>query len=266
MKKNKCFDFTLVMSASVNPNGMNGISDESMQNREQQYIDTLKFYSRQKCIHKILFVDNSNWDLSKIKRAVGYEEKISYLSFDGNSFPRAWGKGYGEFLLMDKAIDYLSCNSGNSIIIKVTGRFPILNISSLVNEFSKRKNLQLAVDVVDNWIYRALKLKWSSQSCRTIIYALTIDFYKKYLYGRYKEIHGSDGGFWDAESFMLSVSKDVRLLSGIYLRFKTEPWLSGFAGGKNHAWITANNYDGVLAITKRVIKQFCRWVLPFLWL
>ena len=55
MKKNKCFDFTLVMSASVNPNGMNGISDESMQNREQQYIDTLKMMMEQ--------MDNVNFQL-----------------------------------------------------------------------------------------------------------------------------------------------------------------------------------------------------------
>lgn len=107
------FDFTLVMSAAVNPNGMTGINEKSIADREEQYIRTLKFYANQVCISRILFVDNSNWDLSRIRTIVGHEEKIDYLSLDENNYPRAWGKGYGEFLLMDRAVDKLNyCAQG----------------------------------------------------------------------------------------------------------------------------------------------------------
>ena len=82
------FDFTLVMSASVDVCGMPGISHESVVNREQQYVETLRFYSRQTCVPHILFVDNSNWDLTRIERQVGHSEKISYFSKKSQAFSR----------------------------------------------------------------------------------------------------------------------------------------------------------------------------------
>ena len=124
----------------------------------------------------------------------------------------------------------------------------------------------MAVDVLDNPIYRMLHLKWSSRGCRTIIYAVTVEFYEEYLYGRYKEIRGYDGGFWGAEGLMRSVWEQTKDMAGVYPRFRTEPRLSGYAGALNCTWITANNYDGLLAMVKRGIRQICRWVLPFLWL
>lgn len=85
-------NFTLVMSASVNPNGMTGIPSQSIEGREDQYIRTLRFYRDQDCIPKILFVENSNWNLTHIKASVGDSEKIDYLSLDANTYPREWEK------------------------------------------------------------------------------------------------------------------------------------------------------------------------------
>ena len=261
------FDFTLVMSASVDVCGMPGISHESVVNREQQYVETLRFYSRQTCVPHILFVDNSNWDLTRIERQVGHSEKISYLSLNENTYPREWGKGYGEFLLMDRAVDKLvKDNGGRGGIVKVTGRFPIINIATMVKEFSERKNLQLAVDVIDHPLYDWLRLGWAGHGCRTIIYACTFDFYMRYLHGRYVEIHGSAGGMWGAETLMRDVWEKTRHRPGVYSRFRHEPCLAGYAGAVNHAWITANNYSGCLSKLKRGIRQACRYMLPGLWL
>ncbi len=259
-------DFTLVMSAAVNPNGMPDISAESLLDREAQYIRTLQFYNASPCIPRILFVENSNWDLTHIKQAVGDSGKIEYLSIDGNTYPRVWGKGYGEFLLLDRAVDFLSKRNNDGLFVKVTGRFPILNISTMVKEFSRRKNLQLSVDVIEHPLYDWLHLGWSGHGCRTIIYAVSLDFYLQHLYGHYTEIHGYEGGLWGAESLMRKVWEETRRLPGVYSRFKHEPHLSGFAGAVNHAWITANNYDGFLAKTKRFIRQLVRYVVPCLWI
>lgn len=100
-------DFVLVMSASVSPNGMSGLSRESVENRERQYIDTLAFYASEPAIPRILFVENSAWPLGRIRASVPHPEKVTWLSLDENRFPRDWGKGYGEFLLMDRAVDFL---------------------------------------------------------------------------------------------------------------------------------------------------------------
>lgn len=105
--------FTFVMSASINPNGMAGLSPEAVVNREDQYLSTLRFYAAQPGIEHILFVENSAWDLSRLRREVP-SEKIQWVSLDENNFPREWGKGYGEFLLMDRAVDVLGsdCRGG----------------------------------------------------------------------------------------------------------------------------------------------------------
>lgn len=259
-------NFILVMSAAINPNGMPDISAESLLGREDQYIRTLQFYNKLACIPRILFVENSNWDLTRLKREIGSSDKIEYLSLDGNTYPRAWGKGYGEFQLLDRAVDMLTKTKGVGIMVKVTGRFPILNISTMIKEFSRRENLQLSVDVIDHPLYDWLHLGWSGHGCRTIIYAVSLDFYMRHLYGHYPEIHGCEGGLWGAESLMRKVWGETKMLPGVYSRFKHEPLLSGFAGAVNHVWITANNYDSLLARIKRLVRQLIRYVMPWLWI
>ena len=262
-------DFTLVMTASVNPNGMTGISAQSVNGREDQYIRTLRFYRDTDCIPKILFVENSNWDLTRIKNALGKTDKIEYLSLDDNTYPREWGKGYGEFKLLDAAVDHLtaqtssSSDTGGGDMVKVTGRFPVLNISTMIREFQARKNLKLAVDVVDHPLYDWLRLGWCGHSCRTIVYAISLPFYRQHLYGRYVEIPSR---FFGAEGLMLDVYKETKKEKGVYPRLRHEPHLSGYAGAVNSVWFTANNYDGLLARTKRGVRQLGRWLLPFLWL
>ena len=72
--------------------------------------------------------------------------------------------------------------------------------------------------------------------------------------------------FGGAESLMRKVWEETKMLLGVYSRFKHEPHLSGFAGAVNHAWITANNYDGLLAKIKRLVRQLVRYVMPWLWI
>lgn len=265
MRKVESFDFTLVMTASVNPNGMTGISRESIDNRERQYIDTLSFYASRPSIKQILFAENSNWDLSRIRASVAHPEKVSWLSLDENRFPREWGKGYGEFLLMDKVVRHLEARNGASaVLVKVTGRFPILNIEAMIREFAKRKPLNLAVDTVDHSLYRWLGLDWASHKTRTILYAVTVGFYQERIRGRYREIPGT---FTGAESLMYDVlSKARNDFKGVYDRFKREPRLSGHAGisKESSCIITGANYDGLMARTKRFVSQMVRIFLPFL--
>lgn len=121
--------FNLVMTASINPNGMQGLSPESLNNREEQYRDTLRFYTQQPSIARILFVENSAWDLSRLKQEVDCP-RVMWLSLDENNFPREWGKGYGEFLLLDRAVDYMEqawmSGNGGGAIRQGDGSFPNL--------------------------------------------------------------------------------------------------------------------------------------------
>lgn len=59
----------ILMSASVSPHGMKGAmySDEE---REQMYISTLQFYLKNFPQFHYVFVENSGWDLSRIRNAI----------------------------------------------------------------------------------------------------------------------------------------------------------------------------------------------------
>lgn len=260
------FDFTLVLSASVDPKGMTGISKESLLNREQQYIDTLVFYASCPGIPRILFVENSGWPLERLKAAVEtFGDKVAWLALDVNDYPREWGKGYGEFAMLDRAVAYLIGQEGGGArpIVKATGRFPVLNIEAMVREFSARKPLALALDVLDHPIYDWLRLGWDGHHARTILYAVTPVFYREHMMGRYREIPERFSG---AEDLMFDIWRRARSLPGVWPRFRREPRLSGFAGSGRLCVITAYNHDGVAAGIKRAIRQAARWALPFLWI
>ena len=148
------------------------------------------------------------------------------------------------------------------LFVKVTGRFPILNIETLLREFASRDPLQLSVDIIDHPIYDWLRLGWDAHHARTILYATTTTFYQAHIYGRYREIPGR---FPDAEALMFDVWKrTVRRLPGVYGRFRHEPRLAGFAGHSGtEGLISVKNYDGVVSKAKRFIRQSCRTFLPW---
>ena len=196
-----------------------------------------------------------------MKNSVEGSSKVSWLSLDLNNYPRKWGKGYGEMLLMDRAIQYAHDIMGAKYVCKVTGRFAIKNIGKMLDEFTKREPLAFALDILDNPIYRLSKTIPSGGS-RTIIYAVSCDYYMRNVFRVYELNRKKYSG---AESLMYDVWLKTRNQAGVYARFKHEPALSGWGGGKNWHWWTANNYDGWLAKIKRGIRQLLRWIMPSLW-
>jgi hypothetical protein len=61
----------LVLTATYNPKGMAKISVSENGVRENQYIETLRFYIKSSVTSRIVFAENSGWDLSRIQSAVG---------------------------------------------------------------------------------------------------------------------------------------------------------------------------------------------------
>ena len=114
--------------------------------------------------------------------------------------------------------------------------------------------------MVDHPFYDWLRLNWDAHHARTILYAVTVDFYRAHIYGRYREIPGR---FVDAEALMFDVWRQTRGDAGVYGRFRREPHLSGFAGHSGQdGLLSVRNYDGFVSRVKRGVRQLGRWVLP----
>lgn len=130
-------DFIILLTACVNPNGMTltKISDTSI--RLNQYLDAIHFYlSHTNC--KIVVVENCNYDFSPHFTKEIAENRIECFHFDGNSFDKKLGKGFGEACIIEYAIAHSNFIKHTKSIWKITGRVKIDNISFALKVCNKK--------------------------------------------------------------------------------------------------------------------------------
>ncbi len=127
---------TLLMTATVAPAGGMRTVLANPDARRDEYIRALLFYRALigRGIDRIVFVDNSNSDLSAFHPvAEGYP--ITLLSYQGISYPSSYGYGYGEMALVQHAMDHVP-ELGEGIVVKVTGRYRVTNLARVVRSAS----------------------------------------------------------------------------------------------------------------------------------
>ena len=95
-------DVVLLLTACINPNGMLYTTIQDTELRKKHYIESLFFYLT-KTQYKIVFVENSNTDISSLYQKEISEGRLECITFDGNNYDRSLGKGYGEALILDYA-------------------------------------------------------------------------------------------------------------------------------------------------------------------
>jgi hypothetical protein len=128
----------LLMTATIAPlPGIPALARTDPKLRLQDYQEALAFYTRllDSCFDAIVFAENSNSDVSLLVDAVAQSphfNKIEFISFYGLDYPPSYGRGYGEFRLVDHAIENSKLLSSQDVIWKVTGRYIIENIGSVV--------------------------------------------------------------------------------------------------------------------------------------
>jgi hypothetical protein len=138
---------TLLLTATVAPSvGVKNVISDAEQ-RRSEYQAALLFYRTMigRVIDRIVFVDNSNSDLSDLREyARGYP--IDLISYQGLSYPSAYGYGYGEFSLIQYAMDHIPSIQG--LIVKVSGRYIVTNLGSVIKS---AKGVHFAGDI---WNFR----------------------------------------------------------------------------------------------------------------
>ena len=130
----------LLLTATINPlSGIPSLARADPLLRLGDYSRSLAFYVSRlgKCIDGIVFVENSAYDISSLVKqaeAAGAADRVEFISFFGLDYPPAYGRGYGEF----KLVDYAHANSAllhqddTQITWKCTGRYVIRNIDKIV--------------------------------------------------------------------------------------------------------------------------------------
>lgn len=258
-------DYPLVMTATIDTLGMADLSISDTVERERQYLETLAFYLERGWANEIVFVENSGYDLYKFHELAHKhpEVKTEVISCSLNDFPRELGKSYGEMRLLDYVMDTSQAVVRAGGFIKVTGRFPILNLDKLLLEAGQRQPWALFCDTKDHPIYDWLRNGWNGHAADTRFFIVTEEFYRKHFYGRYHELNDSKGAL--VEGLFFDVIQAQHGREKIVRRFRTEPEPAGQAGHRQISIIGTNDYSGWLARSKRRIRQLGRWFFPWFW-
>lgn len=131
--------FALLMTATITPQvGLTGLKRTDPAVRRQDYIKALRFYLEveTELVDRIVFVENSNSDISDL-RAIAQEypnKQVEIVSYYGLDYPASYGRGYGEYLLMETAFEesrILRDLPPDEVLWKVTGRYILSNYSRL---------------------------------------------------------------------------------------------------------------------------------------
>jgi hypothetical protein len=83
----------------------------------------------------IVFAENSASDITSLRQLVrsqGADGPVEFLSFNGLDHPAAYGRGYGEFKLVDHAMNPLAGPPRRCVHLEVHGPYKIRNIVDLV--------------------------------------------------------------------------------------------------------------------------------------
>ena len=240
----------ILLTATIHPQGI-GILHES--EREAMYINTLLYYAKTLGTSiNIIFAENSGHSLENIKEKVGNQLNIEYLSFSPDEFDIPKGKGYNEMLMMDKTLERSSFIKKSTHFMKITGRYPILNIKNILKEIHSRgnENIKYMGDMKDTDLF--IKRHWGE--CR--FWVCSNDYYLSEFQGRYGEIYDYEAGK-HAEDFFLRHARKHRGEKNYVFRFYTQAFFGSY---------DSTSLNNTFAITaKNNIRTLMRRMFPNWW-
>jgi hypothetical protein len=251
-------DFALLLTASVDPKGMPGVTRPDPRAREKDYADALRYYVAQHPrVKRIVFVENSRWPLDRIREAAAdnpHGKDVEFVSLDCNDFPRHLGKSYGEFLLLDRAMEASRLARQTRYVGKLTGRNYLLNLTRVLERAPE--SFGLLMDIRDHGIYELLRIPFNGRHADTRLLVFTQDFYARFIRGRYADL--DDSKPYMAEDLFYDLAKRGESAPQVIRRLPIEPDYRGLAGHWN------KDYGSFREVTKRRIRGVTRRVAPWL--
>jgi hypothetical protein len=212
----------ILLTGTVDPNGMHFTALSNVDVRRQQYIDSIKFWVNSFKL-KVVFIENSDTDMSTYLSKELKTGRLEMLHFNGNNYPREIGKGFGELQCLKYGYNFSSFIKTSNFIFKITGRHKILNFSSFLRFQEENCLLDLLLDYREN-------LKFSDSRFFAFKPAFIPDYLSKYesILDDSKEI------FFEhilAKAGLLAIADDYNFKPLPYL-----PRIEGVSGTFNIRW------------------------------
>ncbi len=245
----------LLMTATITPpKNCPDLARTDPEIRMNDYTNALKFYldiPSQYC-NKIIFAENSDTNLEPLYSSLEcnhQEKQIEFISFHrGNSFPPKYGKGYGEMLLIDYAMDNSKMISDQDIVWKATGRLILNNLTKIIK--TSTQNYDVYCDLHNDYKFLGLNHFFDPR-----FYSFTKKGYDTLFRPHTNNLRGAH-----IEHYFYKILLENINDNKIIPRFKKVPMIRGVVGSCNTNYYTMNK------IIQRKIQQIFRSIAPWLWL
>mgnify|MGYP004453238563 FL=1 len=174
---------TLIITGCIEPVKQNFLKILDVNERLEQYIESVEYYIKESLCEHIIFCENSDfkYDSSQLMELARENKKnFEWISFKGNQLlVQQRGKGIGE----GEVIDYAISNSKFEIeqIEKVTGRLIIKNIQKIEKKLKSKTYINADVYIFND-----------GKSFDTRFYACSLDTYIKDISPSYRESNDRD--------------------------------------------------------------------------
>lgn len=245
----------LIMPATITPpDNCPDLHRKDPAVRLNDYCKALEFYLTisTSIIERIIFVENSNSDLEPLKRisySSTHDKVVEFISFpNGNDFPPEYGKGYGEMLMLNFALDNSKIIKPNDVFWKATGRLVCNNIAQLISGSPE------SYDVYCD-LHNSYKLLSLNEFFDPRFYSFTLNGYNKFFRLSAKELE-----YVHIELLYYQVLQRNVARSSIVPRFRIQPDFSGFCGADNADYYTLKKR------MQRQCQQVMRFITPWFWI
>lgn len=125
----------IFLTACVKPNGMAYTALNDINTRKQHYIYALQWYL-ENTSNKIVFVENTNTNLSDGFTKWVIEGRLEFLTFNGNNYGIHLGKGYGEARILQYGLKHSKfLKRDDDVFVKISGRYLCRNITKILDKY-----------------------------------------------------------------------------------------------------------------------------------
>jgi len=251
----------LLLTATITPKlGVPNLKRTDPQSRLDDYAKALRFYLSQvgRSCDGIIFVENSNSDISKLQELVSSQNKsdaVEFIVFDGLGYPAHYDRGYGEFKLLDYGMSQSELikksSATRTVIWKLTGRYIIDNLTEIIANQPPTFDLYCNCRNYPKFWVDTYFMAWTPEGYEICL---------RDVYHRLKtNVPGVAQGI-AAEELLRSwlEQKFIRDHANVVPRFRKTPELSGIRGADNKGYATDNQW-------KYKFRQSVSKMLPWIW-
>lgn len=232
--------YAILMTACINPSDMIYTTITDVDIRKLQYIEALTFYLKV-TYFPVIFVENTGSDVSAFFEEYIKAGRLEYLTFQGNSFDKNKGKGYGEAEILEYAVCHSTFLQNIDFIVKVTGRLKVINIVSLIRFHQwvlPRCCIQCVVDM-DTFF------------ADSRIFISTLSFIKDNFLVKRELINDTEGAYFEHILFESIFQQNDCVFYPFFLR----PIVHGISGTSGQKYWEGNNWGIRLHHLQRMLDS-----------